>query len=79
MRRASEMPWVERMIQVGIRGIGGSGGIELERARDWGARIVTAQEAKQKGIECALDHVDAGSRCVITIDATGLIPQSSPA
>lgn len=33
MRRASEMSWVENMIQVGMRGIGGSRQGDLEDAR----------------------------------------------
>jgi agmatinase len=36
MRRASEMPWVERIIQVGLRGIGGSRATDLADARAWG-------------------------------------------
>jgi arginase family enzyme len=42
MRRASEMPWVERIIQVGMRGIGSSRKNDLDDALRWGVRIIPA-------------------------------------
>src|SRR5918999_3460335 len=37
MRRASEMPHVERIVQAGIRGLGSARQKELDDARAWGA------------------------------------------
>jgi agmatinase len=79
MRRASEMSWVKRIVQVGQRGIGGSRADDLETARRWGAKIITAAMVRREGIEAALAYVPHGARCVITIDCDGLDPSVIPA
>lgn len=79
MRRASEMPWVERIVQVGMRGIGGARREDVEDARSWGAHIVPAGQVQERGIMSALDHVPEGSRCIVTLDCDGLDPTVVPA
>ena len=79
MRRASEMPHVERIVQAGIRGLGSARREEVEFARDWGARIVTAREIHEAGIGAVMVHVPAGSNCVITLDCDGLDSGIMPA
>lgn len=79
MRRASEMAHVERIIQVGIRGVGSARREEVEVARAWGADIVTAREVHRHGIERALSQLADGARCVITIDCDGLDAGIMPA
>jgi len=78
MRRASEMPWVERMVQVGLRGIGSARAGEVADARAWGSSIVTAAEVHRAGIGIAVDRVSAGARCLVTIDCDGLDPAVMP-
>jgi agmatinase len=78
MRRASEMPWVERMVQVGLRGIGSARAGEVADARAWGSSIVTAAEVHRAGIGIAVDRVPAGARCLVTIDCDGLDPAVMP-
>jgi agmatinase len=78
MRRASEMPWVERIVQVGLRGIGGSGLPELVDARNWGSRIFTARDVKNRGTQPVLDAIEEDSSCLITIDCDGLDPSVIP-
>ena len=79
MRRASEMPWVTGMVQVGMRGVGSARRPELDDAQAWGAHIVTAREVHRSGIEAALRHIPEGARCFITIDCDGLDPSVIPA
>ena len=79
MRRASEMPHIEHIIQIGIRGFGSARREEVELARAWGATIVTAREIHQAGVACALAHVPAGARCVVSIDCDALDPSIMPA
>lgn len=79
MRRASEMPWVERIIQVGMRGIGGSRQTDLEDAQAWGATIITASTLRRRGIQYVIDHVPEGVHCIVTIDCDGLDPSVIPA
>jgi agmatinase len=79
MRRASEMPWVERIVQVGMRGIGGSRKNDLDDARRWGAHIIPAARVRRHGMGPVLDCVPDGARCVVTIDCDGLDPSVIPA
>lgn len=74
MRRASEMAHVERIVQVGIRGLGSAMQEEVQIAETWGAEIVTAREIHRHGIDAALEHVPAGANCLITLDCDALDP-----
>jgi agmatinase len=79
MRRASEMPWVDRIIQVGQRGVGGSRANDLADARDWGVTIFSAASVRRHGIQPIIDQVTPGSRCIVTLDCDGLDPSVIPA
>ena len=79
MRRASELAHVERIIQVGMRGLGSARREEVEIARDWGARIITARDLHHGGIDAVMRHVPAGANCMITLDCDALDPGIMPA
>ncbi|WP_454817012.1 arginase family protein [Labrys neptuniae] len=78
MRRASEMPHVERIIQVGARGIGSAATSDYEDALAWGVTFVPAYDLHRQGVEAALDLIPEGSRIVICIDADALDPALVP-
>ncbi|MFN7092031.1 MAG: arginase family protein [Allorhizobium sp.] len=78
MRRASEMPHVAGIVQVGMRGVGSARRAELEAAAAYGSRIVTARELHAQGIEAATRHVPEGAKVVITLDCDGLDPSIMP-
>ena len=78
MRRASELPFVERIVQVGLRGIGGSRREELEAARAFGSHLITAAEIARDGVGVAIEHIPEGTRCLVTIDCDGLDPATMP-
>jgi agmatinase len=79
MRRASEMPWIRRIVQVGLRGIGSARAAEVADARSWGSRLVPAADVHRHGIAPVLDLVDANARCLVTVDCDGLDPSIMPA
>jgi agmatinase len=79
MRRASEMDHVEAIVQVGARGIGSARAAEVSDAKAWGARLVTAREVHEAGIDAALRHVPDGARCLITLDLDALDAAVMPA
>jgi agmatinase len=79
MRRASEMPWIRRMIQVGLRGVGSARAREVADARAWGVEIVTAEEVNRTGVARAIDLVSEGAPCLVTVDCDGLDPSIMPA
>ena len=79
MRRASEMDWVEGIVQLGARGVGSATPAEVAEARDWGATIVTAREIHRQGVAAALAVIPAGARVFVTLDCDGLDPAVMPA
>jgi agmatinase len=79
MRRASEMPWVQRMVQIGIRGVGSARPAEVSDAHAWGSHIITAREVHEQGIARVLNVVPSGANCFITFDCDALDPSIMPA
>ncbi|KQN70889.1 arginase family protein [Sphingomonas sp. Leaf62] len=79
MRRLAEMPHVTGMVQVGVRGLGSGGAWQIEDARGWGSRIVTAYDLIRGGIDAAIDAVPAGGRYLVAIDCDGIDPAVFPA
>jgi agmatinase len=78
MRRASEMPHVERIVQVGQRGIGSARPGDLADAKAWGAIFVPARKVHEQGIAPVLAAVPAGAQVLVTLDCDGLDPAIMP-
>lgn len=78
MRRASEMPWVEKIVHVGTRGVGSARRQDVEDTRARGNAIITAREIMERGIEAALQEVPEGGRYFLTIDCDGFDPSVMP-
>jgi len=78
MRRASEMPWVKGMVQIGARGFGSARRQEFDDARRYGAILVGAEELHRVGVEDVLRRVPASEQYYVTIDADGLDPAIAP-
>lgn len=79
MRRASEMGWVEGIVQVGMRGPGSARPEDVRDAEAWGARLITARQVHATGVDPVAALVPADARCVITVDCDGLDPSVMPA
>jgi agmatinase len=78
MRRASEMPWIGRIVQVGMRGVGSARPAEVRDALAYGAKIITAREVHQRGADFVLGQIPDGGDYLITIDCDGLDPTVMP-
>lgn len=79
IRRASEMPWFDKIVQIGIRGIGSARKGEADDARAYGADIITAYEMHDIGMDAVLDRIPDGGPYYLTIDADGIDPTIMPA
>ncbi|MEE4195001.1 MAG: arginase family protein [Anaerolineae bacterium] len=79
MRRASEMPWVSGIIQVGAHGVGSARKEELEAARSYGAKIIPAAQFQQQGIVSVTQHLAPNSRVFISMDYDVLDQSIMPA
>lgn len=69
MRRASEMPWIEFMTQIGLRSIGSARREEIKDALDFGSIFIRVREFHQKGVEECLLRIPVADHYLITIDA----------
>ena len=78
IRRASEMPWIGEIVQIGMRGIGSARVGEVEDAKNYGARVVSAYELHSRGMEQVLQEIPDGGPYYLSIDADGLDPTIMP-
>lgn len=78
MRRASEMPHVAGMVQVGLRSVGSARIGEIEAAQRYGSCFVTAREVHAQGVDAALRYIPEGAQVVVTLDCDGLDPGIMP-
>jgi agmatinase len=79
MRRASEMGWVERIVQVGARGIGSARPADYQDALDWGVQFFPMRELARGGVDALLAAIPEGSRLYIALDIDVMDPAEVPA
>jgi agmatinase len=78
MRRASEMPEVASMVQVGLRSVGSARPSDVNDAFAYGSRFVTARDMQSQGVEAALSHIPDGANVVISLDCDSIDPAIMP-
>lgn len=79
IRRASEMPWVTSIVQIGMRGVGSARPAEVEAALAHGNTIITARDVQTNGAQIVLDMIPDDASIFITLDCDGLDPSIMPA
>ncbi len=78
LRRASEMPWVQSIAHIGLRGIGSARREEVDAARTYGSVMIGAEELHRAGVDAVLAKIPRADRYYITLDADGLDPSIAP-
>ncbi len=79
MRRASEMPHIAGIVQVGSRGIGSARIEDAQDAVDWGVAFVPAGEVARDGVWRAVDMIPQAAEVIICLDLDALDPSIMPA
>ena len=79
MRRASEMGHVERIVQVGLRGVGSARGSDVADARAAGSLLVTARELRERGVGWLLAQLPPDASVFVVFDLDGVDPAVAPA
>ncbi len=79
MRRASEMAHVERIVHVGLRGVGSARGSDVADSRAAGNTLVTARELRERGVPWLLDQLPSDASVFLSFDCDGLDPSLFPA
>lgn len=78
MRRASEMPHIDEMIQVGRRGVGSARPEDLAAAEERGVHFFSAHDVHRLGVGQVLDRIPVGGNVFVTVDVDGLDPSLIP-
>ena len=79
IRRASELPFIEEIYQIGLRGVGSGREEEVKAAKEYGANLISAYEMHQIGMQKVLNKIPNDRHYYITIDADGMDPTIMPA
>ncbi|MEO8251688.1 MAG: arginase family protein [Chloroflexota bacterium] len=79
MRRAAEMDHVERIVQVGLRGVGSARSSDVADARAAGNLLVTSRELRERGIEWLAAQLPADASVFIVFDTDALDPSVASA
>jgi agmatinase len=79
IRRASELPFVKHIVQIGLRAQGSGRPADFEAAKAWGADLISAYELHDIGMDAVLARIPDGGNYYLTIDADGLDPTIMPA
>jgi agmatinase len=79
MRRASEMEHIAAIVQVGQRGLGSARPQDVDDARRWGARLVSARDLHRHSVAPALQHIPDAADVIVCLDCDGLDPSVMPA
>lgn len=79
MRRASEMPWVKGMAQIGLRAVGSARQGEVDDALAYGSVQVRAEDLHRDGVEAVLERIPPSDRYYVTFDADALDVPIAPA
>ena len=72
IRRASELPDIGQIVQVGLRGVGSARAQDVADSRARGNALIPAREIHRQGIGVALDAIPKGTDVYITFDMDGV-------
>ncbi|WP_322060648.1 agmatinase [Paraburkholderia sp. J63] len=78
IRRIREMPFVKRIVQVGLRGSGSARASDVDDALRSGNVIVPAETVLDEGIEAVTRHLVDDAPWFVTFDVDGLDPGVAP-
>jgi agmatinase len=73
------MPHVERIVHVGLRGLGSARASDVEDSRGSGNLLVTARQLRDRGMPWLLDQLPPDGAVFLSFDCDGLDPSVVPA
>jgi agmatinase len=78
IRRLRELPWVGRIVQVGIRGVGSARPREVREALQAGNTIIKADDVHDRGVPWVIEQLSWDAPWFVTIDVDGFDPSVTP-
>lgn len=77
-RRIREMPWVNRIVQVGLRGSGSARPSDVQEALQSGNIIISAEDIHDHGISVVTDHLINDAPWFVSFDVDVMDPALAP-
>ncbi len=71
MRRLSEMKHIDKMVQIGLRGLGSSRRQDFEDAMAYGSVLIPSKEVHKEGTEAVLKKIPKAEKYFVSIDIDG--------
>ncbi len=78
MRRASEMDWVENIIQIGARGLGSARPKDYDDALAWGVKFFPMRDIQNLSLDNVVNAIPEGSKVFINLDIDVMDPAIVP-
>jgi agmatinase len=78
MRRASEMSWVDNIVQVGARGSGSARPADVADAVSWGVDLFPMRCIRSHGMHQVIDSIGKGTDVYIALDIDVMDPSIVP-
>lgn len=78
MRRASEMDHINKIIQVGARGIGSGHSADFDDAVAWGVKFFTGPNVHGHGLQPVIEELGVGDNIILCIDIDAMDPSIAP-
>nr|WP_282610426.1 arginase family protein [Pelagibius sp. Alg239-R121] len=78
MRRASEMAWVDGIIQLGARGLGSARPQDFRDATEWGVQFFPMQDIVNMDFGKVIEAVPADRNVFVTLDIDAMDPAIVP-
>ncbi|UQT39753.1 arginase family protein [Acidaminococcus intestini] len=79
MRNAAGLPYVGRILHLGVRGIGSSGPDDFEEAREHGDQIYSCRDVRRLGIDRILKEFGLAKQFVVCFDIDAMDAVYAPA
>ncbi|MEM7407155.1 MAG: arginase family protein [Pseudomonadota bacterium] len=79
MRRASEMPWVTNIVQIGARGLGSARPSDYADACAYGVQFLPMRAIAADGMAHVIDALPSGGKVFVALDVDALDPSIVPA
>jgi len=79
MRNSASLPYVGKIVHLGIRGIGSSGPADFADAAAHGDKVYSVKQTRSVGIDRILEDLPYGGKVFVTFDIDGMDAACAPA
>lgn len=79
IRRIRQLPWIGRIVQVGVRGVGSAREQDVREALQAGNTLIKADDVHDRGVGWVIDQLTWEAPWFLAVDVDGFDPSVTPA